>query len=83
MKIFNLLILIISVVLIFFLAGCSGGSDHSTVYYESYFDPYPYWGYGDETTIIIERPDKPNRPSPPPGLKPPGIGRPKLPGRRR
>ncbi len=60
---------------ILFLAGCSG-STHSTIYYDSYYDPYPYWGYGDDTTIIIDLPDKPGRrPSRPPGTNPPRGGR--------
>jgi len=81
MKILKPLIFIISAVLIFFLSGCAGpGSTHSVIHYESYHDPYPYWGYGNDRTVIIERPGKPDRPSRP---KPPGIGRPKPKPRRR
>ena len=68
-------ILVIGAILL--LTGCAGsGSTHSTIYYESYYDPYPHWGYGDDTTIIIDLPDKPGRPSKPPGVNPPGRGRP-------
>lgn len=57
---------------ILFLSGCAG-STHSTIYYEGYYDPYPHWGYGNDTTIIIDLPDnKPERPTPPPGINPPG-----------
>ncbi len=67
-------ILVIGAILL--LTGCAGsGSTHSTIYYESYYDPYPHWGYGDDTTIIIDLPDKPGRPSKPPGVNPPGRGR--------
>lgn len=66
---------------VLFLAGCAG-STHSTIYYEGYYDPYPYWGYGNDTTVIIDLPDKnPGRPSRPPGINPPGGGRPSLPKR--
>lgn len=67
---------------ILLLAGC-GGSTHSTIYYGGYYDPYPYWGHGDDTTIIIDLPDKKERPTRPPGIKPPGENRPKLPPKRR
>ena len=63
---------------ILMLTGCAGsGSTHSTIYYESYYDPYPHWGHGDDTTIIIDLPDKPERPTRPPGINPPGGSRPK------
>ena len=75
------LIFIILTGAILLLTGCAGsGSTHSTIYYEGYYDPYPYWGYGDDTTIIIDRPDRPSRP---PGINPPGSGRPKPPTKRR
>ena len=75
-------ILVIGAILL--LTGCAGsGSTHSTIYYESYYDPYPHWGYGDDTTIIIDLPDKPGRPSKPPGVNPPGRERPNPPTRRR
>ncbi len=80
MKNLNRLIFIAIVGALFFLSGCAGsGSTHSTIYYEGYYDPYPHWGYGGDTTIIIDLPDKPSRP---PGINPPGGGRPKPPGRR-
>ncbi len=84
MKIFKRLTFIIIAGTILFLSGCAGsGSTHSTIYYESYYDPYPYWGYGDQTTVIIDRPDKPDWPSKPPGINPPGGGGPKPPIRGR
>ena len=76
MKNLNRLIFIAIVGALLFLSGCAG-STHSTIYYEGYYDPYPHWGYGDDTTIIIDLPDK--RPL---GINPPGGGRPKPPGRR-
>jgi len=63
---------------ILMLTGCSGAT-HSTIYYEGYYDPYPHWGYGNDTTIIIDLPDRPDRP----GINPPGGSRPKLPPKRR
>jgi len=84
MKILKLLTFLIIAGTILLFSGCAGsGSIHSAIYYESYYDPYPHWGYGDDTTIIIELPDKPNRPPKP--IKPPGggIGRPKPPIKRR
>ena len=62
---------------ILMLISCAGSGSHSTIYYESYHDPYPYWGHGDDTTIIIDLPDKPERPTRPPGTNPPGGSRPK------
>lgn len=83
MKILNWLTLLIIIGFAILFSGCAGSGSYSTIYYESYYDPHPYWGYGDNRTIIIERPDKPNRPPKP--IKPPGggIGRPKPPGKRR
>ena len=82
MKNFKQLIVVIIAGAILFLAGCAG-STHSTIHYEGYYDPYPYWGYGDDTTIIIDLPDKKERPTRPPGINPPGGNRPKLPPKRR
>jgi len=59
---------------ILMLTGCAGSG---SIYYESYYDPYPHWGHGNDTTIIIDRPDKPRRPTRPPGIKPPGGSRPR------
>lgn len=78
MRLCKSLMFIIVTAAILLLVGCSG-STRSTVYYESYYDPYPYWGHGDDTTIIIDRPDIRERPTKPPGVKPPGDNRPKPP----
>ena len=64
------------------LTGCAGTGSMSTstsVHYGSYYDPYSNWGNGGDTTVIVTRPDEPERPiSKPPVSKPPGgIGRPK------
>ncbi len=76
MKIYKHLKFIIVVAgAILMLTGCAGSGTHSTIYYESYHDPYPRWGHGDDTTIIIDLPDK--KPERPPGIKPPGDSRPK------
>lgn len=77
------LVVIISAVMP--LVGCAGsGSLSTSVHYGSYYDPYPYWGRGGDTTIIINNPDEPERPAKPPISKPPGdIGRPKPQKRRR
>jgi hypothetical protein len=80
MKPFKKLILIIITGAALFLTGCAG-STHSTIYYDSYYDPYPYWGHGNDTTIIIDRPD--NRPKRPPGINPPGGNRPSPSPKRR
>ena len=67
------------------LIGCAGTgsvSGHTSVHYGAYYDPYPYWGHGGDTVVIIDPPDKPERPTKPPIAKPPttqpvgGIGRP-------
>ena len=77
MKIFKRLTFIMIAGGLLFLAGCAG-STHSTIHYEGYYDPYPYWGYGDDTTIIIDPPKNgPERPTKPPGTNPPGGNRPK------
>lgn len=84
MRIYKRLTFIIITGAILLLTGCAGsGSTHSTIYYESYYDPYPHWGYGYDRTIIINPPDKPDRPSKPPGINPPGGGHPKPPALRR
>lgn len=68
-------------------AGCSNTPGSTSVHgsvsygYGGYYDPYPYWGHGGDTTVIINNPDKPGRPRPEPPVarpKPPGgIGRPR------
>lgn len=82
MSIYQRLTFIIVAGAMLLLAGCSGAT-HSTIYYEGYYDPYPYWGYGNDTTIIIDLPDKKDRPTRPPGINPPGRSRPKPSPKRR
>lgn len=89
MKSSNLILCIAITGFLIFFSGCAGsGSGHSTVYHDRYYDPHPHWGYGDDTTVIIDLPERPGKPSKPPGIrppggKPPGIGRPAPSGRRR
>jgi len=81
MKSLKRLLLVAFAGLVLLLTGCSG--THSTVYYDSYYDPHPHWGYGNDTTVIIDVPDrKPERPSKPPGVNPPQGSRPKPAPRR-
>ena len=83
MKFFKHLILFLFAGTFLLLIGCTA-STHSTIYYKGYYDPYPCWGCGNDTTIIIDRPSRPDRPSKPPGIRPPGNGnRPKPSPRRR
>jgi len=83
MSAYKRLIFIVVTGAILLLTGCSEAT-HSTIYYGGYYDPYPHWGYGNDTTVIIDLPDKkPERPTRPPGINPPKGGRPKPSPKRR
>lgn len=83
-KLLSSVIIVVSITL---LGGCSTTPGSTSVHgsmsygYGGYYDPYPYWGRGGDTTVIIKNPDQPDRPRPEPPAarpKPPGgIGRPR------
>ena len=73
------------------LGGCGTTSSSTSVHgsvsygYGGYYDPYPHWGHGRDTTVIITNPDGPDRSRPEPRAARPnppgGIGRPRGRGR--
>lgn len=85
----SLVIITVSLLAVLFLSGCGGGSNsHSThvVYNHGYYGGYnPYWGSSRSYYYYRDRPSRPpghrppgNRPPSvrPPGNRPPSMGRP-------